>query len=158
MTQRFVANYGSPIGNLEIISDQYCILACNFKEKETQSETIPQILKQALAQIKEYFSGKRKEFTLTLFPSGTEFQEKVWMKLLEIPFGSVISYSELASKIGNKAAVRAVGNANGQNPISIFIPCHRVIGKNGKLVGYSGGLDRKKWLLDFEKAQFCIKH
>jgi methylated-DNA-[protein]-cysteine S-methyltransferase len=152
MTQRFVANYSSPIGNLEIISDQYCILASNFKEKETQSETIPHILNEALTQIEEYFAGKRKEFNLTLFPSGTKFQEKVWMKLLEIPFGSVISYSELASKIGNIAAVRAVGNANGQNPISIFIPCHRVIGKTGKLVGYGGGLERKKWLLDFEKA------
>lgn len=152
MTQQFVANYSSPIGNLGIISDQYCILACNFKEKEAQSETIPQILNQALIQIDEYFTGKRKEFNLTLFPSGTEFQEKVWMKLLEIPFGSVISYSELASKIGNKAAVRAVGNANGQNPISIFIPCHRVIGSDGSLVGYGGGLERKKWLLEFERS------
>lgn len=152
MSENFVANYASLLGNLEITSDQYCILACNFKEKETQSETIPQILNQALVQIDEYFTGKRKEFNLTLFPSGTEFQENVWLKLLEIPFGNVISYSELASKIGNIAAVRAVGNANGQNPISIFIPCHRVIGKTGKLVGYGGGLERKKWLLDFEKV------
>lgn len=152
MSKKFVANYASPIGNLEIISDQNSILVCNFKEKETQSENIPQILNQALIQLDEYFTGKRKEFNLTLFPSGTKFQEKVWMKLLEIPFGSVISYSELASKIGNIAAVRAVGNANGKNPISIFIPCHRVIGKTGKLVGYGGGLERKKWLLDFEKA------
>ena len=151
MTQRFVANYSCPIGNLEIISDQNSILASNFKEKETQSETIPHILNQALTQIEEYFAGKRKEFNLTLFPSGTEFQEKVWMKLLEIPFGSVISYNELASKIGNIAAVRAVGNANGQNPISIFIPCHRVIGSDGNLIGYGGGLERKKWLLDFEQ-------
>ncbi|MHA1219713.1 MAG: methylated-DNA--[protein]-cysteine S-methyltransferase [Candidatus Heimdallarchaeaceae archaeon] len=148
MSKKFVANYASQIGNLEIISDQNSILVCNFKEKETQSENIPQILNQALIQLDEYFTGKRKEFNLTLFPSGTEFQEKVWMKLLEIPFGSVISYSELASKIGNIAAVRAVGNANGQNPI----PCHRVIGKTGKLIGYGGGLERKKWLLDFEKA------
>ncbi|MCG3256766.1 MAG: methylated-DNA--[protein]-cysteine S-methyltransferase, partial [Candidatus Heimdallarchaeota archaeon] len=149
MPEKFVANYASPLGNLEIISDQNSILACNFKEKETQSKTIPKILKQALVQLDEYFTGKRKEFNLTLFPSGTEFQEKVWMKLLEIPFGSVISYSELASKIGNIAAVRAVGNANGQNPICIFIPCHRVVGKTGKLVGYGGGLEKKKWLLDF---------
>jgi len=109
MSKKFVANYASQIGNLEIISDQNSILVCNFKEKETQSENIPQILNQALIQLDEYFTGKRKEFNLTLFPSGTEFQEKVWMKLLEIPFGSVISYSELASKIGNIAAVRAVG-------------------------------------------------
>ncbi len=158
MPDKFFTNYDTPIGNLEIVSDQNSLLASNFKEKEAQSETVPSILKQALLQLDEYFTGKRKEFDLTLLPSGTEFQEKVWMKLLEIPFGSVISYSELASKIGNIAAVRAVGNANGQNPISIFIPCHRVIGKNSKLVGYGGGLDRKKWLLDFEKAQFCIMH
>ncbi|MCG3260027.1 MAG: methylated-DNA--[protein]-cysteine S-methyltransferase [Candidatus Heimdallarchaeota archaeon] len=151
MTQRFVANYSTPIGNLEIVSDQNSILACNFQEKKEQSDNLPQILKQALIQLNEYFTGKRKEFDITFSPSGTEFQEKVWKNLTKITFGETISYSELASRIGNKNAVRAVGKANGQNPISIIIPCHRVIGCDGNLVGYGGGIEKKKWLLDFEQ-------
>lgn len=151
MTQRFVANYASPLGNLEIVSDQNSILACNFQEKKEQSDNLPQILKQALIQLNEYFTGKRKEFDITFSPSGTEFQEKVWKNLTKITFGETISYSELASRIGNKNAVRAVGKANGQNPISIIIPCHRVIGCDGNLVGYGGGIEKKKWLLDFEQ-------
>lgn len=151
MTQRFVANYSTPIGNLEIVSDQNSILACNFQEKKEQSDNLPQILKQALIQLNEYFTGKRKVFDIIFSPSGTEFQEKVWKNLTKITFGETISYSELASRIGNKNAVRAVGKANGQNPISIIIPCHRVIGCDGNLVGYGGGIEKKKWLLDFEQ-------
>ena len=149
----YIANYNSPIGNLVVISNQQSILECNFQNKKKQSKEIPRILERALKQLDEYFKGERRKFDLDLSPSGTEFQEEVWKQLIEIPFGSTISYRELAVKIGNKRAVRAVGNANGKNPISIIIPCHRVIGSDGKLVGYGGGIEKKKWLLDFEQNQ-----
>jgi len=149
----YIANYNSPIGNLVVISNQQSILECNFQNKKKQSKEIPRILERALKQLDEYFKGERRKFDLDLSPSGTEFQEEVWKQLIEIPFGSTISYRELAVNVGNKRAVRAVGNANGKNPISIIIPCHRVIGSDGKLVGYGGGIEKKKWLLDFEQNQ-----
>ncbi|OLS31978.1 MAG: Methylated-DNA--protein-cysteine methyltransferase [Candidatus Heimdallarchaeota archaeon AB_125] len=153
MEEFYIANYNSPIGNLVVISNQQSILECNFQNKKKQSKEIPRILERALKQLDEYFKGERRKFDLDLSPSGTEFQEEVWKQLIEIPFGSTISYRELAVNVGNKRAVRAVGNANGKNPISIIIPCHRVIGSDGKLVGYGGGIEKKKWLLDFEQNQ-----
>jgi methylated-DNA-[protein]-cysteine S-methyltransferase len=152
MEENFTANYESPIGNLVITSDEDSISSCIFNEKVEESEFLPFILKQALIQIKQYFDGIRVKFDLQLFTNGTEFQEKVWKELVNIPYGQTITYSELAKRIGDEKAVRAVGNANGNNPISIIIPCHRVIGTDGSLVGYGGGIDRKKWLLDFEKS------
>jgi methylated-DNA-[protein]-cysteine S-methyltransferase len=101
-------------------------------------------------QLTEYFGGGLQEFDLLLAPAGTEFQKKVWQELCQIPFGASISYGELARRIGQPAASRAVGRANGQNPISIIVPCHRVIGANGTLTGYGGGIERKKWLLEHE--------
>jgi AraC family transcriptional regulator, regulatory protein of adaptative response / methylated-DNA-[protein]-cysteine methyltransferase len=106
-------------------------------------------------ELGEYFEGKRKEFTITLDSPGTEFQKKVWSVLKQIPYGKTISYKTQSEKIKNPAAVRAVANANGHNRISIIIPCHRVIGEDGSLTGYGGGLWRKKWLLDFEKNNLC---
>jgi AraC family transcriptional regulator of adaptative response/methylated-DNA-[protein]-cysteine methyltransferase len=103
-------------------------------------------------QLFEYFEGKRKEFTVPLFTPGTEFQLSVWNSLLKIPYGSTCSYKQQAAKLNNPEAIRAVANANGMNRISILIPCHRVIGENGNLTGYGGGLWRKKWLLDHEKS------
>ena len=153
MEEFYIANYNSPIGNLVVISNQQSILECNFQNKKKQSKEIPRILERALKQLDEYFKGERRKFDLDLSPSGTEFQEEVWKQLIEIPFGSTISYRELAVNVGNKRAVRAVGNANGKNPISIMIPCQRVIGSDGKLVGYGGGIEKKKWLLDFEQNQ-----
>jgi methylated-DNA-[protein]-cysteine S-methyltransferase len=106
-------------------------------------------------QLAEYFAGSLQEFDVRLAPQGTEFQKKVWQELCRIPFGASISYGELARRLGKPAASRAVGRANGQNPISIIVPCHRVIGANGTLTGYGGGIERKKWLLEHE-ARFCV--
>jgi AraC family transcriptional regulator of adaptative response/methylated-DNA-[protein]-cysteine methyltransferase len=113
-------------------------------------------LKQIRSEITEYMDGYRKVFNVPLVPLGTEFQQSVWKVLLQIPYGDTWSYLQLANKISNANAVRAVASANGFNKIGIVIPCHRVIGSNGKLIGYGGGLDRKKWLLDLEshKALF----
>ncbi|NLJ44875.1 MAG: methylated-DNA--[protein]-cysteine S-methyltransferase [Bacteroidales bacterium] len=102
-------------------------------------------------QLKEYFKGKRKEFSLKLVTPGTDFQKEVWNGLKEIPYGSTISYQEQAEKLNNPGAIRAVGHANGSNRIAIVIPCHRVIGADGSLTGYGGGLERKRWLIDHEK-------
>lgn len=113
------------------------------------NETV--LLKRANKQLQEYFSGKRKIFDLPLAPSGTEFQQKVWSSLQKIPYGKTNSYKEIAESIGNIKAARAVGMANNKNPILILIPCHRVIGANGKLVGYAGGLEVKEKLLKIEK-------
>ncbi len=104
-------------------------------------------------QLSEYFSKKRQRFDLPLDVIGTEFQKKVWKVLAEIPYGSVYSYSKQAERLGNVKAIRALASANGRNKISIVLPCHRVIGKNGDLRGYAGGLDKKKWLLDHEKIR-----
>ena len=108
-------------------------------------------LDQTEVQLKEYFEGNRKNFSIPLHTPGTAFQNKVWETLQTIPYGETLSYEQMAIKTGNPKAVRAVGTANGFNRISVIIPCHRVIGKNGHLTGYGGGLERKKWLLDFEK-------
>lgn len=105
---------------------------------------------QVCEQLTEYFAGNLQEFDVRLAPAGTEFQKKVWQELCRIPFGASISYGELAQRIGQPKASRAVGAANGQNPISIIVPCHRVIGANGTLTGYGGGIERKKWLLEHE--------
>ncbi|WNY25019.1 methylated-DNA--[protein]-cysteine S-methyltransferase [Methanolapillus millepedarum] len=107
--------------------------------------------KNAFSQLDEYLAGNRKAFDLPLAPSGTEFMENVWAALLEIPYGKTACYQEVAVSVGSPKAVRAVGLANNRNPIPIFIPCHRVIGKNGKLVGFGGGLDLKQKLLDLER-------
>jgi methylated-DNA-[protein]-cysteine S-methyltransferase len=110
------------------------------------------IVKNCFDQLKEYFEGKRKIFSIDLDFEGTDFQKKVWNELLKIPFGQTISYLELSRRIGDVKAIRAVGNANGKNPVSIIVPCHRVIGTSGKLIGYGGGLWRKRWLLEFERS------
>lgn len=103
------------------------------------------------AELDEYFTGKRKEFSVNIVPSGTEFQMNVWSKLQEIPYGRTVSYQELTDSIGDPNAIRAVAKANGDNPVAILIPCHRVIGKDGNLTGYAGGLDRKRKLLSLER-------
>ena len=114
------------------------------------SEIIPETLRDCVIQLKEYFQGTRNQFSLTLNPKGTDFQKKVWNELQKIPYGKTITYLDLAKKLGNVKSIRAAANANGKNPIWIVIPCHRVIGADGSLVGYAGGLLRKKWLLDHE--------
>lgn len=111
------------------------------------------LLKEAVRQLKSYFAGELKEFTLPLEPNGTAFMKQVWSALCEIPYGKTATYKDIAEKVGNPKGARAVGLANNRNPIPIFIPCHRVIGADGSLTGYRGGLDIKKKLLDLEKKK-----
>ena len=147
------AYYKSPLGPIEITARQGSILSLDFVEDIQSGDTdLPFCLKACLKQIDEYFCGKRKEFLLKLDPQGTSFQKMVWQQLEKISFGEVVSYGEIASIIGKPAACRAVGNANGKNPIAIIIPCHRVVGSDGSLTGYGGGLWRKKWLIKHEKG------
>ena len=116
----------------------------------TVSDIIPEFLEDAVCQLNEYFEGERKEFSLSLNPEGTEFQQRVWDKLLTIPYGKTTSYLQLSKDLGDVKAIRAVANANGKNPLWIIVPCHRVIGSDGSLTGYAGGLHRKQWLLEHE--------
>ena len=119
-------------------------------EEEIRSQSVSEDLKIPVEQLKEYFEGKRNHFTFNLNPSGTEFQRKVWSVLLQIPFGKTSSYLDIAKKLGDPKCIRAAARANGKNPLWIVVPCHRVIGSNGELTGYAGGLWRKKWLLEHE--------
>jgi methylated-DNA-[protein]-cysteine S-methyltransferase len=145
--------YKSPIGIIEITSDEDSIIQLGFidNEKEAEAADAPVILKTAVKQLEEYFLGKRKSFELKLNTTGTEFQKKVWNKLIEIPYAETACYGEIAAALGNNKASRAVGGANNKNKIAIIIPCHRIIGADGSLTGYAGGLWRKEWLLKHEK-------
>lgn len=146
------AAYKSPIGLLEISATPDAITSILFMNEESgQSYSTNPYIENCIKQLEEFFNGMRKEFDLHLEPEGTEFQKKVWNKLLEIPFGETISYLELSKSLGDEKAIRAVANANGQNNIPIVIPCHRVIGSDGSLTGYGGGLWREKWLLEHEQ-------
>lgn len=142
------------VGTIGIAEEDGCITNIFFSSEPAPAaeERETQLLQIAATQIDEYFDGKRRSFDLPLLPSGTEFQKKVWNALLEIPFGETRSYQEIAEAAGNPKACRAVGNANNKNPISILIPCHRVIGKNGSMVGYGGGLAIKEQLLALERT------
>ena len=145
------AYYSSPIGLLEITGNEAGILTVIFTDRKKTVSKVHACLKECIYQLDEYFKGIRFEFGLTLNPQGTQFQQKVWEQLLTVPFGKTASYLDIAKLIGDVKATRAVGNANGSNPISIIVPCHRVIGASGKLVGYGGGLKRKEWLLTHER-------
>jgi methylated-DNA-[protein]-cysteine S-methyltransferase len=149
----YKAYYKSPLGPIEISGMPDSILTVDFVEKLLPGDAdLPFCLKTCIKQIDEYFNGKRKEFLLKLDPQGTIFQRKVWQQLEKIPFGAVVSYREIASIIGKPKACRAVGSANGRNPIAIIIPCHRVVGSDGSLTGYGGGLWRKEWLIKHERG------
>lgn len=143
----------SPLGLVEIICDDIGVISVMFVETKGEETEKNDILLKAEMQLREYFDGNRKTFDLELDLTGTEFQKKVWMELLNIPYGETISYKEQATRVGNVKAIRAVGTTNGKNKISIIVPCHRVIGSNGSLTGYAGGLDKKQWLLEFEKSR-----
>ena len=148
--------YDTKIGRIGIEENGLAITKVYFMNNDEQEEILEKnetaLLKEAIKQLNEYFDGKRSSFDLQLQPQGTEFQNKVWKALIEIPFGETRSYGEIAKIIGNEKASRAVGMANNKNPIPIIVPCHRVIGANGKLVGYAGGLDIKEKLLKLEKS------
>jgi methylated-DNA-[protein]-cysteine S-methyltransferase len=141
----------SPLGFTKISGDKdgiTQITVLNSEEKVT--DIIPSELEDCVIQLKEYFEGSRKQFDLKLNPQGTDFQKKVWTLLQDIPSGKTISYLQLSKQLGDVKAIRAVANANGKNPIWIIIPCHRVIGSDGSLTGYAGGLHRKQWLINHE--------
>lgn len=141
----------SPLGFTKIIGDVDGIASVsilNSEEKET--DIIPTTLEDCVHQLKEFFEGTRTQFDLKLNPEGTTFQKTVWDALLTIPYGKTMSYLELSKQLGDVKAIRAVANANGKNPLWIIVPCHRVIGSDGSLTGYAGGLHRKQWLLEHE--------
>lgn len=144
--------YSSPLGPLTLEANDKALIGLSFGtfQPESGTEKKTEILEEAEKQLTEYFSGRRFKFDLPLAPEGTDFQKKVWSELRNIPYGKCITYGEQARRIGRPRAVRAVGGANGRNPIGIIIPCHRVIGSNGLLTGFSGGLDIKKKLLALE--------
>jgi len=151
----------SPIGPLTIVAQDGAIAALYMDAQRhapgpeafgAPAGITEEPFATAVTQLQEYFAGQRTEFDLPLAPAGTEFQRKVWAGLLGIPYGQTISYGELARRVGSPAASRAVGLANGKNPIAIVVPCHRVIGTDGSLTGYGGGLDRKRFLLGLEQG------
>ncbi len=151
---RFYTRIPSPVGEITLIASDEALQAVLFSvaaPHATKSVDHP-VLKKTARQLQEYFEGSRKDFDLPLAPEGTIFQKKAWSQLLKIPYGKTISYGEQAERLGDSRKARAVGTANSQNPISIIIPCHRVIGKNGALTGYAGGLSVKKFLLEFEQG------
>lgn len=163
----FTREMNTPIGPMMlIVDDQEAVVSFDFMREQGLTNAMKVLLKNgwhltasaektaAVArQIEAWFQGETLHFDLNLSPIGTDFQKRVWCELSKIPFGEVISYGELAKRIGNPKASRGVGSANGKNPISVIVPCHRVIGANGKLTGYGGGLEKKEWLLAFEKRR-----
>ena len=149
----------SPFGEIALTGTEHGLTALAFQQGDAAinlSELThkPEIFTEAIEQLTQYFDGKRTAFSLKLAPQGTKFQQQVWQALCQIPYGETVSYAWLAEHINNPKAVRAVGNANGKNPIALIIPCHRVIGANNKLTGYAGGLTVKAQLLSFEGAKF----
>lgn len=141
----------TPLGTAIIEGDENGISRISITDGDAPSPTqIPEVLEEAVNQLQAYFDGNLNAFTFTLNPKGTDFQKKVWTELVNIPFGKTTSYQELSIKLGDVKAIRAVASANGKNPLWIVVPCHRVIGSDGSLTGYAGGLWRKKWLLEHE--------
>jgi methylated-DNA-[protein]-cysteine S-methyltransferase len=151
------AHHDSPVGRLTLISNGAALEHLEFESPRYPYDPAPlgtdKVLEQARRELEAYFSGKLKVFTVALAPQGTAFQQRVWKALLAIPYGATRSYGQQAAAIGAPKASRAVGLANGRNPISIIVPCHRVIGANGSLTGYGGGMQRKQLLLELEQGQ-----
>ena len=154
----------SPVGQLKLVATETALVAVLWENENPNRVRLAEliediqhpILLETQKQLNEYFAGQRQVFDLPLDFEGTEFQQKVWQALLTIPFGETRSYKQIAEQIGNVKAVRAVGAANGKNPISIIAPCHRVVGSNGKLVGFAGGLENKDVLLKLEHNHFVF--
>ena len=141
----------TPLGYAKLEGDEAGISSLTvLNNKVAASDIIPEILEDAVCQLNEYFEGERNEFSLKLNTEGTDFQKRVWGKLLTIPYGKTTSYLQLSKNLGDVKAIRAVANANGKNPLWIIVPCHRVIGSDGSLTGYAGGLGRKQWLINHE--------
>ncbi len=155
MEKTYIGYCKSPVGMIEITGSDAGITSIYFiDDHKIDFKNSSPMMDDAVRQLKEYFEGTRKEFDMKLDLQGTEFQLQVWQELMKIPYGKTISYLQLAKRIGNPKSIRAAATANGKNPISIVVPCHRVIGADGKLVGYSGGLSRKEFLLKLENKLF----
>nr|WP_319776713.1 methylated-DNA--[protein]-cysteine S-methyltransferase [uncultured Sphaerochaeta sp.] len=152
MNTLFTTTYDSPLGTLYLTSNKDALLGVSFISELREEQESNPVLEMTIQQLDAYFKGENKQFTVPLELHGTAFQMSVWKALSLVPYGTVVSYQDIAIAIGNPKAVRAVGMANNKNPISIIIPCHRVIGKQGSLTGYAGGLDKKQWLLSHECA------
>jgi methylated-DNA-[protein]-cysteine S-methyltransferase len=157
MNASYTAYYHSPVGMIRITSDLQYITEVHFLSDSPQPNSpinqlpdSPKVLDQCVTQLMEYFNGGRKNFDLPIHQEGTSFQQRVWSELLTIPYGKTISYIQLSKQLGDPKAIRAAASTNGKNKIAILVPCHRVIGKKGDLVGYAAGLPRKKWLLQHE--------
>ncbi|MEI7895592.1 MAG: methylated-DNA--[protein]-cysteine S-methyltransferase [bacterium] len=142
----------TPIGHIEVTGSENGIRSLYFLDFKVRPQHVPSCLRSCIDQLEEYFHGSRRKFDLKLDLEGSQFQLRVWDELLKINFGTTVSYMELARRMDNPGAIRAVGGANGHNPVSVIVPCHRIIGSNGRLIGYRGGLKRKKWLLEHEHA------
>lgn len=156
MNKLYRLDYKSPIGIMEILGTDNAVCSIMFSEQDEAIYGIkadsPKVLIDCTDQIDEYFKGTRQQFTFPYISEGTDFQKSVWNALIEIPYGETSSYRDIAASIGKERAVRAVGAANGKNRLSIVVPCHRVVGANGSLTGYAGGLWRKEWLLKHERT------
>ncbi len=151
MLKFYNTTFETPVGFLELKSDDVALLSVSFINQFNPGSTeLPDILAEAVKQLQEYFKGERKIFDLKLKPDGTQFQQKIWELVKNVPYGKTVSYLDIAKLSGSGKNTRAVGLANGKNPIPIIIPCHRVIGTSGKLTGYAGGMERKQWLLQHE--------
>lgn len=155
MNELHHAEFQSPIGIVEIIGTDDVIISILFSEKDTVDFPVnadsPQVIVDCQQQLEEYFKGQRMEFDFPVTSTGTPFQQKVWSALTEVPYAKTVSYGAIAKAVGSDKAVRAVGNANSKNKLTIVVPCHRIIGSTGKLTGYAGTLTRKEWLLRHEK-------
>ena len=155
MQDYFIHIYHSPIGAIKIVSSEFCIQSLTFTDDVTDllvtsDQSMPAVIHQCMEELIEYFAGTRRSFTVAIDQEGTEFQQKVWKELYEVPFGKTLSYGELANKMGDPKVVRAAASDNGKNKIAIIVPCHRIIGADRSLTGYAWGKARKKWLLQHE--------
>ncbi len=153
--QQFEHIYTSPIGRIKIVADKDCIQAITFIDDSASTSNnegieSPAVIHQCIDELIDYFNGSRTQFTVPIHQSGTDFQQKVWKELYEVPYAKTMSYAELAKKLGNTKVIRAAASANGKNKIAIIVPCHRIIGSDSNLTGYAWGLARKKWLLQHE--------
>lgn len=151
--EKSYCHFQSPVGWIQIVGTPSSIEAVIYCDEmpEHQSLFVPKTLQHCQQQLEAYFQGELQEFDLPLSPKGTDFQQRVWKELVQIPLGRTSTYLRVSQQLGDRKAIRAVGTANGRNPISIIVPCHRVIGSDGSLTGYAGGLWRKRWLLEHEQ-------
>ncbi len=159
MEKIYFGYYESPIGLIEVSGTSEAVRSVDFVERRRETFSSNALVENAVGEIREYFERNRRKFDAPLDPQGTPFQKAVWRRLLEVPYGRTASYGEIARAVGNPKAVRAVGGANGRNPIAIIVPCHRIIGSDGSMTGYGSGIWRKEWLLEHEGgARRGVRH